>query len=193
MSTKTLSSIQALFLHICYIRTWQCIDQDEFLRIHNVKVIVIAFTGKIVNYAHFSTVAVPYRGQVRKLILGPICMCSWGCAVHHLACTMQPRGHRGMEQVFTFTHGGVVESCASQNAKPDILKMVVFSSNILHQIQYGYIVWIVLFSSNTDSIMHGVQSFQTRWLLNFLSRHETGTNFTPWIASWKIKQLTSWQ
>ena len=32
---------------------WLCIDQDGFLRIHNVRVIVMAFDGKIVNDAPF--------------------------------------------------------------------------------------------------------------------------------------------
>ena len=70
MSTKTLSSIQALLLYICYIRMWLCIDQDGFLRIHNVKVIVMAFAGKIVNDAPSWTVVVPYLGPVRKAFLG---------------------------------------------------------------------------------------------------------------------------
>ena len=42
-----------------------------------------------------------------------------GCAVHHIAYTVQPRGHIGMGQVFTFACGGVVEYCAGQNAIPD--------------------------------------------------------------------------
>ena len=40
------------------------------------------------------------------------------CAVHHLACTVQPRESTGMGQMFKCTRGGVVEYCASQNATP---------------------------------------------------------------------------
>ena len=40
------------------------------------------------------------------------------CAVHHLACTVQPRGHAEIGQVFTFARDGVVEYCASQNDTP---------------------------------------------------------------------------
>ena len=43
-----------------------------------------------------------------------------GCAVHHVTNTVQPRGHTGVRQVFTFACDGVVvEYCAGQNAIPD--------------------------------------------------------------------------
>ena len=40
------------------------------------------------------------------------------CAVHSLPCTVHHRGHTGMGQVFTFSHVGLGEYCASQNATP---------------------------------------------------------------------------
>ena len=39
-----------------------------------------------------------------------------------LVCTVQPKGHRGMEQVFKFVGGLEVEFCASQNATPVVIK-----------------------------------------------------------------------
>ena len=48
----------------------------------------------------------------------PMCMCPWGCTVHHSACTVQPRGYTGMRQVFTIAHAGIVKYCANQNATP---------------------------------------------------------------------------
>ena len=46
----------------------------------------------------------------------PNCVCLVACAVHHLASTLQPWGHTRKGQVFTFSRGGIVEYCASQNA-----------------------------------------------------------------------------
>ena len=46
---------------------------------------------------------------------------SWGCIVHYLACTAQPRGFTGMGQVLTFARVGVVEYRASENVAPAIL------------------------------------------------------------------------
>ena len=51
----------------------------------------------------------------------PIYVCLWDCTVFNLAYNVQPRGHTGMGQVFTFVRGWVVEYCASENATPVLL------------------------------------------------------------------------
>ena len=46
----------------------------------------------------------------------PIYVCPRGCTVHHLAYTMQLRGHTQMGRVFIFAPSQVMEYCTNENA-----------------------------------------------------------------------------
>ena len=78
-----------------------------------------------------------------------ICVCPWGCAIHHLSCTAKPRVHTEMGQVFTWAHVGIVGYCTNENVKLD--HSLIFVLNL--ELVFRTVI------ANLNSIQTKFQSF----------------------------------
>ena len=86
-----------------------------------------------------------------------LCM-AVGCAVHHLACIVQPMGYTGMGQVLIFPHIWLLEYRASENVTPGA---VVFHVNMFTiRRKVSVVAFIPSDSTNSWKWTTGMLKFQ---------------------------------